>query len=104
MALVFCLWLLLEHQHFRVKPSGVSRVFIWLASAGLVVIAATAGVGSLLGSGHRSHFDVVFLIVVVVVLFLLLAVALPGRESRRTGAAREEAFDRAREHHRDPRR
>jgi hypothetical protein len=43
------LWLLIEHQHFRVKPSGVSRLFIWLATAGLVVIAATAGVGNLLG-------------------------------------------------------
>ena len=101
-ALVFCLWLLLEHQHFRVRPSGVSRLFVWMAAGGLVVIAATAGVGNLLGQGHRDHFDLVFLLVVVVVLFLLLLVALPGRESRRTGAAREEAFARARaiiEHH-----
>jgi lysylphosphatidylglycerol synthetase-like protein (DUF2156 family)/UDP-2,3-diacylglucosamine pyrophosphatase LpxH len=96
-ALIFTLWLLLEHQHFRVKPAGVSRVFVWLASGGLVVIAATAGVGNLLGSGHRKHYDVIFLIVVVAVLLLLLLVALPGRDSRRTGAAREEAFERARD-------
>ena len=95
-ALVFCLWLLLEHQHFRVKPSGVTRLFVWVATGGLVVIAATAGVGNLFGQGHRGHFDLVFLLVVVAVLFLLLLVALPGRESRRTGTAREEAFDRAR--------
>ena len=95
-ALVFCLWLLLEHQHFRVRPSGVSRLFVWIAAGGLVVIAATAGVGNLLGQGHRGHFDLVFLLVVVVILFLLLLVALPGRESRRTGTAREEAFVRAR--------
>jgi lysylphosphatidylglycerol synthetase-like protein (DUF2156 family)/UDP-2,3-diacylglucosamine pyrophosphatase LpxH len=96
LALVFSLWLLLEHQHFRVRPSGVSRLFVWLATAGLVVIAATAGVGDLLGQGQRRHFDLVFLLVVVVVLMLLLLVALPGRESRRTGTAREEAFVRAR--------
>ncbi len=101
-ALVYCLWLLLEHQHFRVRPSGVSRLFVWIAAGGLVVIAATAGVGNLFGQGRRDHFDLIFLLVVVVVLFLLLLVALPGRESRRTGAAREEAFARARaiiEHH-----
>ena len=94
-AMLFCLWLLLEHRHFRVRPSGVSRLFIWLATAGLVVIAGTAGVGSLLGRGHRNHFDLVFLLVVVVVLLLLLLVALPGRDPRRTGAARQEAFERA---------
>jgi lysylphosphatidylglycerol synthetase-like protein (DUF2156 family) len=94
-ALLFSLWMVLEHQHFRVKPSGVSRLFVWLAAGGLFVIAATAGVGNLLGQGHRTRFDVLFLLVVVVVLALLLLVALPGRESRRTGAARGEAFQRA---------
>ncbi len=96
LALVFSLWLLVEHQHFRVRPSGVSRLFVWTAAAGLVVIGATAGVGNLLGYGHRARFDVVFLLIVVVVLVLLLLVAIPGRESRRVGAAREEAFERAR--------
>jgi lysylphosphatidylglycerol synthetase-like protein (DUF2156 family)/UDP-2,3-diacylglucosamine pyrophosphatase LpxH len=96
LGLLFTLWLLLEHQHFRVRPSGVNRLFIWSAAAGLVVIAGTAGVGNLLGVGHRQRFDVVFLLVVVAVLVALLLVAVPGRESRRTGTAREEAFERAR--------
>ncbi len=96
LALLFCLWLLLEHQHFRVKPTGVSRLFIWMAAAGLVVVGATAGVGEILGDRHRQHFDVIFLAVVVLVLVALLVIAVPGRESRRTGTAREEAFIRAR--------
>ena len=96
LGLLFSLWLLLEHQHFRIRPSGVTRLFIWLAAAGLLVIAATAGVGNLLATGRHRHFDVIFLLVVVAVLVLLLLVALPGRESRRTGTAREEAFERAR--------
>ena len=97
LALLFTLWLLFEHQHFRVKPSGVSRLFVWIAAAGLVVIAATAGVGNLLGGGHRRSVDVVFLLVLAVLGVLLLLVSLPGREVRRTGAAREEAFVRARD-------
>jgi len=96
LGLLFCLWLLLEHQHFRVKPTGVSRLFIWIAAAGLVVVGATAGVGEILGDRHRQHFDVIFLAVVVLVLVALLLIAVPGRESRRTGTAREEAFIRAR--------
>jgi lysylphosphatidylglycerol synthetase-like protein (DUF2156 family)/UDP-2,3-diacylglucosamine pyrophosphatase LpxH len=95
-ALVFCLWLILEHQHFRVQPAGVSRLFIWISAAGLVVIAGLAGVGNLLSDRHRHRFDLLFLVVVVAVLLLLLFVARPGRESRRTGVAREEAFRRAR--------
>ncbi len=95
-ALLFSLWLLVEHQHFRVRPFGVTRLFVWFAAAGLVVIAALAGVGSLFGGGHRERFDLFFLLAVVVVLALLLLVALPGKESRRTGTARQEAFERAR--------
>jgi lysylphosphatidylglycerol synthetase-like protein (DUF2156 family)/UDP-2,3-diacylglucosamine pyrophosphatase LpxH len=94
-ALVFSLWLLFEHQHFRVRPSGVNRLFIWVAAAGLVIISATAGIGNVVGSGHRQRADVVFLLVVIAVLVALLLVALPGRESRRTGTARQEAFERA---------
>lgn len=96
LGLLFCVWLLVEHQHFRVRPSGVTRLFVWVAAAGLVVIAGTAGVGDLLGEGHRVRFDVVFLTVTLAVLVLLLLIALPGKESRRTGAARQEAFMRAR--------
>lgn len=94
-ALLFCLWLLFEHEHFRVKPSGVTRLFVWLATGGLVVIAVTAGLGDIFWQAHHDHFDLIFLLVVVVVLLLLLLVSLPGRESRRTGTAREEAFARA---------
>jgi lysyl-tRNA synthetase class 2 len=71
-------------------------VFIWAAAAGLVIIGATAGIGNVVGTGHHDHFDVIFLLVVVVVLAALLLIAVPGRESRRTGAAREEGFERAR--------
>ena len=38
------------------SPSGVSRLFVWMAAGGLVVIAATAGVGNLFGQGHREPF------------------------------------------------
>ncbi len=96
LALLFCLWLLVEHQHFRVRPTGVSRVFIWAAAVGLVIIGATAGIGNVVGTGHHHDFDLVFLLVVVAVLAALLLIAAPGRESRRTGTAREEAFERAR--------
>ncbi|MGO8870757.1 MAG: phosphatidylglycerol lysyltransferase domain-containing protein [Acidimicrobiales bacterium] len=96
LALLFCLWLLFEHKHFRVQLSGVTRLFVWLAAGGLVVIAATAGLGNLLGTGHRQRVDLVFLLLVIVILLLLLLVALPGKESRRTGTARQEAFARAR--------
>ncbi len=51
LGLLFCLWLLVEHQHFRIKPTGVSRMFIWAAAVGLVVIGATAGIGNVVGSG-----------------------------------------------------
>ena len=95
LGLLFCIWLLLEHQHFRVRPSGVGRVFVWTASGALVIIAVTAGVGNLLGQGQRNHFDRVFILVVVVIAALLLLVARPGRESRRSGAARDDAFNMA---------
>ena len=75
---------------------GVTRLFIWAAAVGLVVIGATAGVGNLVGTGRHDHFDVVFLAGGAWSSWPLLLVALPGRESRRTGTAREEAFDRAR--------
>ncbi len=96
LGLVFCAWLLLEHEHFRIKPSGVTRLVVWLAAAGLVVVAGTAGVGNLLGEGRQERFDVLFLVVVAVVVVALLLVVRPGSESRRTGAARQEAFERAR--------
>ena len=94
-ALLFTLWLVLEHQHFRVRPSGVTRLWVWTAAAGLVVIAGTAVVGSLFDHGHRQGSTLVLLIVLVVVV-LYVAISRPNEESRRTGPARQEAFDRAR--------
>ena len=95
LAIVFCVWLLLEHRHFRVVPTGVSRLFIWLAAAGLVLVAGAAGVGAIFASDHPTDVNVVFLVVVATVVLLLLVVR-PNRGSRRTGAARREAFVRAR--------
>ncbi len=94
-ALAITVWLVLEYRHFRVRPSGVTRLYVWLASAGLVVIAGTAGVGTLFNNGRDQPFEIVFLLIVATVILLLL-VARPGHESRRTGAAREEAFVQAR--------
>ncbi len=97
LALVFCLWLLVEHQHFRVRPTGVSRA---------VHLGGRRRTGR-----HRRHgrdrqprgyrpprplSTLVFLLVVVVVLGRPAPDRAPGRESRRTGTARQEAFDRAR--------
>ncbi|HXW38063.1 MAG TPA: phosphatidylglycerol lysyltransferase domain-containing protein, partial [Acidimicrobiales bacterium] len=95
-ALVFTLWLLLERRQFRVLPAGVTRLYMWIASSGLVVVAAAAGVGALFEHGHRQRYDFVFLILVITVAFVLL-VSRPSRESRRTGKARSDAFMRARE-------
>jgi lysyl-tRNA synthetase class 2 len=61
-----------------------------------VAVACLAGIGAALGDRHRHWFDLAFVVVVVVVLAGLLLVVRPGKESRRTGAARAEAFDRAR--------
>ena len=95
LAFVFCIWLLLEHRHFRVRPTGVSRLFIWLAAIGLVLVAGAAGVGAIFDTHHPTDVNVVFLVVVATVVLVLLVVR-PNRESRRTGTARREAFVRAR--------
>ncbi len=94
-AIVFTLWLLLEHRQFRVLPEGVTRLYMWIASFGLVVVAAAAGVGALFAHGNRHRFDFVFLVLVVTVVLVLFA-SRPSRESRRTGKARADAFERAR--------
>ncbi len=95
LALLFTLWLLLERRQFRVLPSGVTRLYLWIASVGLVVVAAAAGIGAIFAHGRRQGFDTVFLTLVLTVVFVLL-VSRPGRESRRTGKARADAFVRAR--------
>ena len=88
------LWLLLEHRHFRVSPSGFRRVVGWAIMTGLVVAALAAGLGAAY-LGSRDSGDVV-LAAVLGTAVLVLATGLPGREHRRTGEARARAFERAR--------
>ncbi|MBV9207095.1 MAG: DUF2156 domain-containing protein [Actinobacteria bacterium] len=92
-ACLFGLWLLLEHRHFRVSPAGLRRVLGWLIMTLLAAVALAAGLNALNGSRETSD---ILLIVIVGTAVLVLATALPGREHRRTGEARTEAFERAR--------
>jgi lysyl-tRNA synthetase class 2 len=93
-ACLFGLWLLLEHRHFRVSPSGLRRALGWVIMTSLVVVALAAGLDSYFLSGRETR-DIVLAAVLGTVI-LVLAMALPGREHRRTGEARARAFDRAR--------
>ena len=88
------LWLLLEHRHFRVSPSGFRRVLGWVIMTSLALVALAAGLDAAY-VGARETRDVVVAAVLGTVI-LVLATALPGRERRRTGEARAKAFDRAR--------
>ena len=94
LACLFGLWLLLEHRHFRVSPSGFRRLLGWVIMTGLVVVALAAGLGTAY-LGGRETGDVV-LAVALGTAVLVLATGLPGREHRRTGEARARAFERAR--------
>jgi lysylphosphatidylglycerol synthetase-like protein (DUF2156 family)/UDP-2,3-diacylglucosamine pyrophosphatase LpxH len=87
------LWLLLEHRHFRVSPSGYRRVLGWVITTGLVLVALTGGLGAAYVSARETR-DVVMAAILGTAI-LVLATALPGREHRRTGQARAGAFDRA---------
>ncbi len=93
-ACLFGLWLLLEHRHFRVSPSGFRRALGWVIMISLVVIALAAGVADAFDNNQRVRALVVVAIVGTVIL--VLATALPGREHRRTGEERTRAFERAR--------
>jgi lysylphosphatidylglycerol synthetase-like protein (DUF2156 family)/UDP-2,3-diacylglucosamine pyrophosphatase LpxH len=88
------LWLLLEHRHFRVSPPGFRRVFGWAIMTLLAVIALAAGLGAAY-LGARETRDIL-IVAVAGTAILVLATALPGREHRRTGEARAQAFGRAR--------
>ncbi len=90
------LWLLLEHRHFRVSPTGPRRLLGWAVMGGLVAAAVAAGLDALYQGGSREARDVVLLTIVGTAL-LVLGTALPGREHRRTGGERARAFVRARE-------
>jgi lysylphosphatidylglycerol synthetase-like protein (DUF2156 family)/UDP-2,3-diacylglucosamine pyrophosphatase LpxH len=93
-ACLFGLWLLFEHRHFRVSPSGFRRVLGWAVMTGLVVVGLAAGLGTAYLSGHQAR--VVVLATAAITAILVLATGLPGREHRRTGEARARAFERAR--------
>jgi lysylphosphatidylglycerol synthetase-like protein (DUF2156 family)/UDP-2,3-diacylglucosamine pyrophosphatase LpxH len=93
-ACLFGLWLLLEHRHFRVSPSGFRRVLGWVIMTSLVVIALAAGLDSYYLGGRETR-DVVVAAVLGTVI-LIVGTALPGREHRRTGEERARAFERAR--------
>ena len=93
-ACLFGLWLLLEHRHFRVSPSGLRRALGSVVMTSLVVVALAAGLDSYFLSGRETR-DIVLAAVLGTVI-LVLATALPGRERRRTGEARARAFERAR--------
>ncbi len=94
-ACLFGLWLLAEHQHFKVSPNGVARVVGWLIVGGLAAVAIAAFIAAAFQTGHHESIDVI-LVVVFGVLVMTTMVALPSRETRRTGAARREAFARTR--------
>ena len=93
-ACVFGVWLLLEHRHFRVSPSGARRILGWVVMAGLVVAGLAAGLDAVC-HGSRETRDVV-VVAILGTAILVLVTALPGREHRRTGEARARAFVRAR--------
>lgn len=88
------LWLLLEHRHFRVSPSGFRRVLGWVIMASLVVVALATGLDAA-RVGARDTLAVVAAAIVVTAV-LVLATGRPGREHRRTGQERARAFERAR--------
>jgi lysylphosphatidylglycerol synthetase-like protein (DUF2156 family)/UDP-2,3-diacylglucosamine pyrophosphatase LpxH len=94
LAILFILWLLAESKHFRTRPQGVRKLFVWISSILLASIAGVVGVGRIVGFGDRPAGGIVGLLILVTVGLLLFS-AMPGRDSRRTGKAREEAFARA---------
>jgi lysylphosphatidylglycerol synthetase-like protein (DUF2156 family)/UDP-2,3-diacylglucosamine pyrophosphatase LpxH len=94
-ACVFGLWLVAEHQHFNVSPAGVARFVGWLIAGGLAAVAIAAFIAAVFIKGHHESIDAI-LLAVLGVLVMATLVALPGRETRRTGAARRETFARTR--------
>ena len=98
-ACFFGLWLVAEHQHFNVSPAGVARFVGWLIAGGLAAVAIAAFIAAVFIKGHHESLDAV-LLAVLGTLVMVTLVALPGRETRRTGAARREAFARTRARHR----
>ncbi len=94
-AIVIALWLLIEHQHFRVRPTGVNWLVAWLVAGALVAVAVAAGIDALFEHGHRETLDAVLLVAFGTVVLGVL-ITRPAHERRRTGSARREAFARTR--------
>jgi lysylphosphatidylglycerol synthetase-like protein (DUF2156 family)/UDP-2,3-diacylglucosamine pyrophosphatase LpxH len=94
-ACFFGLWMVAEHQHFNVSPAGVARFVGWLIAGGLAAVATAAFIAAVFIKGHHESLDAV-LLAVLGTLVMVTLVALPGRETRRSGAARREAFARTR--------
>jgi lysylphosphatidylglycerol synthetase-like protein (DUF2156 family)/UDP-2,3-diacylglucosamine pyrophosphatase LpxH len=94
LACLFGLWLLVEGRHFRVSPAGLRRVLGWFIMSLLAVAALGAGLDAAFVS-DRETTDVIVAVIFAIVLLVLLT-ARPGREHRRTGQARAEAFVKAR--------
>jgi lysyl-tRNA synthetase class 2 len=91
---LLAIWLVLEYSHFGVYPVGVSRLARWGMSVGLGLLATLALLDDLFEPNQGLALDLTGL-ALLGVLGLGLLVTVPGREHRRTGAARTEAFDRA---------
>jgi lysylphosphatidylglycerol synthetase-like protein (DUF2156 family) len=93
-AFVIAFWLILEYSHFGVYPVGVSRLARWGMSLGLGALATLAILDDLFEPQQGLALDLTGL-ALLGVIGLILLVTIPGREHRRTGTARAEAFDRA---------
>jgi len=93
-AFVIAFWLVLEYSHFGVYPMGVSRAARWGMSLGLGALATLAILDDLFEPQQGLALDVTGLAVLGAIALMML-MTIPGREHRRTGAARSEAFDRA---------
>ncbi|HEX3461087.1 MAG TPA: phosphatidylglycerol lysyltransferase domain-containing protein [Acidimicrobiales bacterium] len=91
---LLAIWLVLEYSHFGVYPVGVSRLARWGMSLGLGALATLAILDDLFEPQQGLALDLTGL-ALLGVIGLALLVTIPGREHRRTGAARSEAFDRA---------
>ncbi|HWE71494.1 MAG TPA: phosphatidylglycerol lysyltransferase domain-containing protein, partial [Acidimicrobiales bacterium] len=93
-AFVIAFWLILEYSHFGVYPVGVNRLARWGMSAGLGALVTLAILDDLFEPQQGLALDLTGLALLGVIALILL-VTIPGREHRRTGTARDEAFDRA---------
>ena len=90
------LWLLLEHRHFRVSPTGPRRFLGWGIMGGLVAAAMAAGLNAIYQGGGGNPETLSSWPSWVPPSWSSLP-PCPGREHRRTGDERARAFVRARD-------